>query len=81
MIIVIILLLITCILIACCYLLKADSLSNKLLTSCYLTNVFILLICFWGVISGNSSYIDVALIYAVLSPAGAIIIIRYLRER
>ena len=72
-------LILICILLACCYLLLARSLFNKLLAGCYLTNIFIVVICFWGVVSGNSSYIDVALIYAVISPVATIITVRYLK--
>ena len=61
------------------YLLFRNGVLVRLLTLGYMTNVIVAFICFYGVASGNKSYIDVALIYALISPIATIVIIRFLK--
>jgi multisubunit Na+/H+ antiporter MnhF subunit len=65
---------------AVAYMVITNSNLVRLLTLCYATNVMLTFICVYGVISGNKSYIDIALIYALISPAATIAILRFLRS-
>lgn len=61
------------------YLLFTKTHSLRLLTLSYFSNLLIGFICLYGVVSRNTSYIDLALIYALISPAATIIITRFLK--
>jgi len=74
-------LLILCILIGTIYLLAAKSIFIKILTFGYLNNIIIAFISLYALFTNNFSYLDVALIYAILAQVSTIIIVKYMRGR
>ena len=68
-----------CIAIGMYQILISKNLAIKIISFNYISNIIIVLIAILSMMDGRASYIDIALIYALIGPLSTLIIVKYLR--